>query len=104
MPQLRKQFEYLDANKDGILSFQDIKNVLEIHLSPEENQIFLDIVTNMIQHDKNGTIGYSEFIAMCISRQKLLSRENLIKAFRQIDADNSGLISIQELKAALDAS
>ena len=58
----------------------------------------------MIQHDKNGTIGYSEFIAMCISRQKLLSRENLIKAFRQIDADNSGLISIQELKAALDAS
>jgi Ca2+-binding EF-hand superfamily protein len=68
--------------------------VLQTHLTTEENKLFLDILTNMIDHDNNGAIGYSEFIDMCISRQKLLSRENLIKAFRQIDADNSGLISI----------
>jgi Ca2+-binding EF-hand superfamily protein len=78
--------------------------VLQTHLSPEENELFLNILTNMIDHDKNGQIGYSEFTDMCISRQNLLSRENLIKAFRQINADNSGLISIKELKAALDAS
>ncbi len=78
--------------------------MLRTYLSPEENELFLNILTNMIDHDKNGQICYSEFTDMCISRQKLLSRENLIKAFRQINSDNSGLISISELKKALDAA
>ena len=42
----------------------------------------------MVDRDHNGTIEYSEFVEICVSRQKLLSRENLIKAFRQIDYEN----------------
>lgn len=61
---------------------------MKSELSPEDNEIFHQILTKMVDRDHNGTIEYSEFVEMCVSRQKLLSRENLIKAFRQIDYEN----------------
>ncbi len=68
--------------------------MLQSHLSKEDCEIFHKLLTRMIDHDQSGSITYSEFIDMCISRKKLLSRENLIKAFRQMDTDNSGQISL----------
>jgi len=59
----------------------------------------------MMSLDKNGDgiISYDEFIAAAIDKVALLNQENIMSAFKLIDKDNSGDITIDELKAAFDA-
>jgi len=49
--------------------------------------------------DGDGRIDYTEFITAAFNRELLLSAENLHSAFRIFDADGSGAISLDELKA-----
>jgi calcium-dependent protein kinase len=54
--------------------------------------------------DKNGdgVIDFSEFITAAIDKAVMLSKDNLLSAFKMIDKDNSGMITVDELKAAFD--
>lgn len=54
----------------------------------------------MQQVDKNnsGAIDYSEFVAASINRQQVLSQKRLETAFKTIDKDGSGSLSVDELK------
>ena len=52
--------------------------------------------------DGNGVIDYTEFITAAIDKVAVLNKKNLTSAFQVIDADNSGMITIDELKAAFD--
>jgi hypothetical protein len=56
--------------------------------------------------DKNGDgiVSYDEFIAAAINKVALLNQENIMSAFKLIDSDNSGYITIEELKAAFDGA
>lgn len=47
-------------------------------------------------------IDYTEFITGAINKAALLNIENLKIAFKMIDTDNSGMITIDELKAVFD--
>lgn len=52
--------------------------------------------------DGNGVIDYTEFITAAIDKVALLNKKNLVSAFQLIDLDNSGTITIDELKACFD--
>ncbi len=52
-----------------------------------------------LDKDGNGVIDYTEFITGAIDKATMLSKQNLISAFKLIDRDNSGMITIDELKA-----
>ena len=52
--------------------------------------------------DGNGFIDYTEFITAAINKASILNKENLTAAFQLLDIDNSGMITIDELKAAFD--
>jgi calcium-dependent protein kinase len=52
----------------------------------------------LVDSDNSGFIDYSEFVIATINREKLLSKEKLETAFKMFDKDDSGSISIQELK------
>jgi Ca2+-binding EF-hand superfamily protein len=54
--------------------------------------------------DRNGVIDYTEFITAAIDKVAVLNKKNLISAFQLIDTDNSGMITIDELKAVFDSS
>jgi calcium-dependent protein kinase len=51
--------------------------------------------------DGNGYIDYSEFILAAVNERVLLSKSNLERAFRSLDCDNSGKISLQEMKGMM---
>ena len=55
-----------------------------------------------LDRDSNGVIDYSEFLTAAVSKQALLSQQNLEKAFKMIDSDGNGTISINELQQAID--
>ena len=48
--------------------------------------------------DGSGEIDYSEWLVATLNRKNLISEEKLRTAFSYFDKDNSGSISIEELK------
>jgi calcium-dependent protein kinase len=63
---------------------------------------FAELMVSM-DKDGNGYIDYTEFITAAIDKTVILNRDNLLTAFKMLDADNSGMITVDELKAAFDA-
>jgi calcium-dependent protein kinase len=57
-----------------------------------------------IDSDKNGFIDYTEFLTAGANVKLLLTKGNIKAAFQTFDKDQSGKISVAELKAALDSS
>ena len=51
--------------------------------------------------DNNGMVQYTEFIASTIEAQSKIEEERIAEAFDQLDEDNSGKISKQELLSFL---
>jgi len=51
-----------------------------------------------VDSNANGFIDFTEFVQATISREKVITQEKLGLAFRMLDTDNSGKISVKELK------
>ena len=58
---------------------------------------------NSLDKDGDGYIDYTEFITGAIDKATILNMDNLTAAFKTLDADSSGQISIDELKLAFDS-
>jgi calcium-dependent protein kinase len=56
---------------------------------------------NVMDSNKNGFIDYTEFIAACLQSYNYLKENHLKSAFSYFDKDNSGTISLDELKICL---
>jgi calcium-dependent protein kinase len=56
---------------------------------------------SMIDVDDNGTIEYEDVLAATLSQHQLQKEENLRAAFKHFDSNGDGIISQEELKAAL---
>ena len=52
--------------------------------------------------DSNKKINYSEFLGMLTEKKNLLTDLNLKTTFQTLDFDNSGSLSVQELKRAFE--
>lgn len=57
-----------------------------------------------IDRDKSGFIDYSEFLIASMNAETTLTEEKLEAAFRMMDYDNNGKISIAELRSKLGTS
>ena len=53
---------------------------------------------DQLDSNKNGYIEYSEFSNACINIQSLLNDKNLKEAFKAIDSDSDGKVSLNEMK------
>ena len=100
---LRAIFEEMDANKDGTLTINEIKDAInkmaEIgNMDEEEKNYFLQ----SFDTDKTQKIEYNEFINACMEQKTYLREENLIQTFMMLDFDGSGKISKEEIKFALN--
>jgi calcium-dependent protein kinase len=52
--------------------------------------------------DRNKYVDYQEFIAAASDKAKLLNLTNLQVAFKLLDRDNSGRISVDEIREVFD--
>lgn len=97
--QLRKIFIQLDESNDGQLSVDEIYNgLVKVLGQVKGNKKKYQLLIEQLDSNGNGVIDYSEFLTAAINKTKLLSTQNLEKAFKMFDTDNSGTISIEELK------
>ena len=99
---LRKIFEKIDANGDGILSPEEIKDALMY--CPSEIALSVDLIVQKLQVNEGEGIKYSDFLIAAIDWTEELSKERLKKAFVEFDKDGNGSISVEELRKTLGGS
>ena len=99
----------LDTNADGKLSREGlIEGYKTLHGNEEQARKEVELVMAKIDTDHNGFIDYSgnnyliiEFLIAAANKKKLLSKENLKRAFELFDKDGNGTISADEVKQIL---
>ena len=88
----------MDITRDGKLSKTEVKagffQVMGVFLSDKE----IDEMFDRVDCDGTGEIEYSEFVIASMAETDLLSQDRLRKAFQLFDKDNSGSITIGELR------
>ena len=80
-----------DSNQDGLLSRDEIEmHLTEIcehfRMEPPDVQKML----NAADFDQSGKLSYPEFVAAAFDKKKLLTEENLRKAFTLFDPEGKG--------------
>jgi calcium-dependent protein kinase len=93
-------FSALDQNLDGILTKDDIATGLKkagIELSDDE----LNHIVFCMDYQQNQQIDFSEFVGGVIDKKKFLNDRNLQMCFRDLDADDDGLIGMNDIQNIL---
>ncbi|CAG9310554.1 unnamed protein product [Blepharisma stoltei] len=96
---LRKMFVTLDANGDGKLNLDELRRGFAKY--PNLSKMNIQEILENCDVDNNGFIDYNEFLAATLNWQKTLSHERLEAAFKAFDSDQSGSITVKEIKSFL---
>lgn len=96
---LRKVFQkYASKDKGGCISYPDFETAWKESGMPEEDT---KAIFDAVDLDGSGRIRYTEFLAATIEAQGAISEERLAEAFDRFDTDDSGFISVDNLKDVL---
>lgn len=98
---LAKIFRAMDANGDGKLSLQEIKDGYNQFFGNKLDDTEIEKMFNSVDIDGSGFIDYSEFVVAAMNEKNLVSNEKLEQAFKMFDKDGSGSISPEEIKEIL---
>lgn len=99
---VREYFIMMDKSQEGTITLAELKAVMidKFHISDEETrEIFHALDTN---HDE--LIHYSDFLAAMVSTRIALHDDLLKTTFNKFDTDNSGFISLENLREVLGES
>merc|ERR1711869_98550 len=98
---LRDTFMSLDANGDGKLTINEMKEGIKKaglkEIPPDLQQIMQDV-----DADGSGVIDYTEFLAATLDKKLYLQEDVCWSAFRLFDKNGDGQISMDELKQVLN--
>ncbi|OIV99428.1 hypothetical protein TanjilG_17238 [Lupinus angustifolius] len=97
---IRKMFDMMDKDKNGHLTFEELKDGLAMlgHPLPDPD---VQMLMEAADIDGNGTLSCEEFITMSVHLRKIESDEHLTEAFNYFDKNQSGYVEFEELKDAL---
>ena len=96
---LRELFKSMDISGTGQLSKDEFCNKLMELYGENDGKNIASNIFNNLDLDGSGKISYDEFLSAMISSKKVVTEERLEKAFKLFDKDNSGKLSVKEIKA-----
>mmetsp|Transcript_99269 Transcript_99269/g.155225 ORF Transcript_99269/g.155225 Transcript_99269/m.155225 type:complete len:519 (+) Transcript_99269:60-1616(+) len=97
---LRDTFTTLDANGDGFLTHQELKDGL-LKAGIREIPPDLQQIMEEVDSDGSGMIDYTEFLAATLDKKEYLQEDVCWAAFRVFDRNGDGKISTEELRLVL---
>jgi calcium-dependent protein kinase len=90
---IKKFFIEIDSNGDGMLTKEEVENVMtDLGRKEDAQKIF-----EMMDYEKNNIISYEEFIKALIDRKQLKSEANIKRCFEAIDTKQNGKLSLGEV-------
>ena len=100
---LKGIFELLDVDKDGELTYSEIKQAFrqifpDDYITDEKMQVILE----KMDENKDGVISYEEFLRVTLDEKIILEKNNLKLAFDKFDLNKDGKLSKEELLNILD--
>ncbi|CAK9060802.1 unnamed protein product [Durusdinium trenchii] len=102
--QLKKQFNELDENGDGIITFAELKQGMKkAGLAGGLSSKDLHNLALALDADGSGEIDYTEFLAAAMERKSLVQESSVWAAFKVFDKNDDGRISKKELEEVLSS-
>ena len=96
---LRRLFQQrFDKVKDGVINYPEFKEALKVYSYTEDELI--EMFTG-VDIDGTGTVSYSEFLAATIETHGPIEENRIAEAFDRIDGDDTGYITVKNLKFML---
>jgi calcium-dependent protein kinase len=99
--QVHSVFRSLDKDGNGVLSMEEITSGIA---SMGGDTSDLQKLLANVDMDGSGTIDYTEFCAAGLGAQKGTREDVMWAAFKTFDTDNSGFVSVENLKTILDSA
>lgn len=98
---MQQVFMQLDTNKDGKLQYEELLQGYTDFYGYEFAKEETERIFALVDTDLSGEIDFTEFVTATINRDRMLSDDKLKRAFAIYDKDNSGSISVDEIKEIL---
>lgn len=98
---LQQVFQQLDTNKDGKLQYDELLSGYENYYGKDFAKDEVDRIFELVDVDHSNEIDFSEFVTATANRGNLLQEDKLKQAFSYYDKDNSGSISVDEIRGVL---
>jgi calcium-dependent protein kinase len=94
---LQKEFESIDKDMSGFLELDElVQAIKKANVDMKEEEI--KQIVKEVDYAENGRVNYSEFIAATINTKNFLSEQKLMAIFQSFDLDDTGFITINNLK------
>ena len=93
-----KLFNQIDKSGDGKITKDELYKGLSERYKSDTLEKDVDEIYNNLDMDKNGYIGYEEFVRAAVSKEYFVKDNILRFAFRYFDKDNSGEITFNEIE------
>uniref|UniRef100_A0A1B6G1B8 EF-hand domain-containing protein n=1 Tax=Cuerna arida TaxID=1464854 RepID=A0A1B6G1B8_9HEMI len=97
----KKLFDKMDSNKDGFLSKDDLRKGLKDFVNYTATEEELKETMDTLDSDKDGSVGFDEFIGYIAWSRQMRTEEAIKYAFETFDKNSDGLINRDELREAL---
>ncbi|XP_052173295.1 calcium-dependent protein kinase 24-like [Diospyros lotus] len=98
---IKEMFHTMDTNKDGVLTFQELKAGLHKighQIADNDVQMLIDAA----DVDGNGVLNCEEFVTMSVHLKRIGNDDELLRqAFRYFDKNDNGYIEFDELRQDL---
>jgi len=97
--EFREAFQLYDKDGDGTISVKELMEVMKVLSQVLTEPELLEMVKKETANEKAETIEFAEFLSLMAKRLRDVdNEEELLAAFRVFDKDETGKISVAELR------
>jgi Ca2+-binding EF-hand superfamily protein len=96
--EIKEAFDLFDTDGSGSIDPKELKAAMQSLGFEAKNQTIFQMISDL-DKNKNGSIDFEEFLDMMTARMSDKdTREDISKVFRLFDDDNSGTITLKNLR------
>jgi len=103
---LRQQFQLIDTDGNGVITKSELLQAYEKDPPAGVTDVaaWVDMIFEELDSDNSGELEFTEYQAACLSSFTAASEQAMRAAFRALDLDQTGIISLEELGRVMQGS